>query len=568
MADAVIESEPKRKRAERRWSAMKTDRTQFESHWRELAEYFMPRRGRWELGEDANRGQKKHQKIVDGTTIFSARILQSGMMAGLTSPARPWFMLTTPDPDLAEFGAVKEWLHQVTQRMRDVFAKSNLYNALPTIYGELGVFGTGAILALEDPQDVLRYYPQTIGSYWLAESARGEVDTLYRQRRYTVRQLVQEFGLDNVSPKVRDQFARGNYEATVDVLHVVEPNDERLAGRMDAGGMAIRSCYFEQNCDDFTRPLSERGYRESPILAPRWALIGGDVYGSSPGMDALGDAKALQFQQRRKAVAIDKMIDPPLIGPTALRNQRVSLLPGDVTYVDVNSESARLRSIYDVRLEPSMLLEDTRSIQDRVNTAFYADLFLMLSMSDRREITAREIEERHEEKLLMLGPVLERLNDELLDPLIDRTFAVMLRAGMIPPPPQELEGVDLKVEYVSILAQAQKMVALGAIDRLAMFAGSVATITQQPVDKIDWDQAIDEYGMALGVSPRVIVPDDKVAEARGARAQAQQAQQVAMMAQPMAQAASAAKAMSETKTGTGSALDAVLAGAGGAGGAA
>ena len=215
-----------------------------------------------------------------------------------------------------------------------------------------------------------------------------------------------------------------------------------------------------------------------------------------------------------------------------------------------------------------MLLEDTRAIQERVNSAFYADLFLMLSMSDRRQITAREIEERHEEKLLMLGPVLERLNDELLDPLIDRTFAAMLRGGQIPPPPRELEGVDLKVEYVSILAQAQKMVALGAIDRLAMFAGTVAQITQQPVDKVDWDQAIDEYGQALGVSPRVIVPDDKVAEARGARAQQQQAQQVAMMAQPMAQAASAAKAMSETKTGTGSALDAVLGGAGAASGAA
>lgn len=563
MADPVREIEPKRKRAERRWSAMKTERTQFEPHWRELAEYFMPRRGRWELGEDANRGQKKHQKIVDGTTLFAARVLQSGMMAGLTSPARPWFMLTTPDPDLAEFGSVKDWLHQVTQRMRDLFAKSNLYNALPTIYGELGVFGTGAILALEDAKDVLRFYPQTIGSYWLAESARGEVDTLYRQRRYTVRQLVQEFGLDNVSPKTRDQFVRGNYEATVDVLHVVEPNDERIAGRMDAAGMGIRSCYWEQACDDFSEPLSERGYRESPILAPRWALIGGDVYGSSPGMDALGDGKALQFQQRRKAVAIDKMIDPPLTGPSALKNQRVSLLPGDVTYVDINSESARLRSIYDVRLEPSMLLEDTATIQERVNTAFYADLFLMLAMSDRRQITAREIEERHEEKLLMLGPVLERLNDELLDPLIDRTFAAMLRGGLIPPAPRELEGVDLKVEYVSILAQAQKMVALGAIDRLAMFAGTVAQITQQPVDKVDWDQAIDEYGQALGVSPRVIVPDDKVAETRGARAQQQQAQQVAMMAQPMAQAASAAKAMSETKVGGGSALDAVLAGASG-----
>jgi hypothetical protein len=534
---------------DRRLSALKTERVTFEPHWREIAEYFLPRSTRWFL-DDTNRGQKKHQRIIDNTTTRALRTLASGMMAGLTSPARPWFRLTTPDPDLAEFGAVKQWLHSVELRMRELFNKSNLYNALPTAYAELGAYGTSGILMLEDDEDVLRFYPQTVGSYWVAQSSRLDVDTLYRELRFTVRQCVQEFGIDAVSVGVREAFRRGNYEQKVDVIHAIEPNDERLLGALGAQGMEYRSCWFEKSCssaDDASKFLRESGMREKPFVAPRWETTGEDTYGSSPGMDALGDAKALMLQQRRKAQAIDKMIDPPLMGPTSLRNQRVSLLPGDVTYVDINQQGQSLRSIYDVRLDPSMLLEDTRAIQDRINASFYADLFLMLSMSDRRQITAREIEERHEEKLLMLGPVLERLNDEMLDPIIERTFGIMMRAGQVPPPPMELEGVDLKVEYISILAQAQKMLGIATVDRFVGFVGQMAQVDPKALDKLDVDQTIDEYAEMTGVSPRIVRSDDDVAAMRAERQQQEQMQRMAAMAQPMQQAAGAAQTLADTE---------------------
>jgi hypothetical protein len=314
--------------------------------------------------------------------------------------------------------------------------------------------------------------------------------------------------------------------------------------------MEYRSCWFEKSCssaDDASKFLRESGMREKPFVAPRWETTGEDTYGSSPGMDALGDAKALMLQQRRKAQAIDKMIDPPLMGPTSLRNQRVSLLPGDVTYVDINQQGQSLRSIYDVRLDPSMLLEDTRAIQDRINASFYADLFLMLSMSDRRQITAREIEERHEEKLLMLGPVLERLNDEMLDPIIERTFGIMMRAGQVPPPPMELEGVDLKVEYISILAQAQKMLGIATVDRFVGFVGQMAQVDPKALDKLDVDQTIDEYAEMTGVSPRIVRSDDDVAAMRAERQQQEQMQRMAAMAQPMQQAAGAAQTLADTE---------------------
>lgn len=545
----MIQNESMRARKDRRLSALRTERTTWEPHWREIAEYFLPRSTRWFLA-DTNRGQKRHQRIIDSTTTRALRTLSSGMMAGLTSPARPWFRLTTPDPDLAEFGAVKRWLHAVELRMREVFNKSNLYNALPTAYAELGAYGTSAILMLEDDEDVLRFYPLTAGSYWIAQSSRLDVDTLYRELRFTVRQCVQEFGIEAVSAGVADAFRRGSYEQHVDVIHAIEPNDERLAGKLGAQGMEWRSCWFEKSCSaaaDADRFLRVSGMREKPFVAPRWLTVGEDTYGSSPCMDALGDAKALQLQQRRKAQAIDKMIDPPLVGPSSLRNQRVSLIPGDVTYVDINQQGQTLRSIYDVQLRPDMLLQDTQEIQGRIESALYADLFLMLSMTDRRQITAREIEERHEEKLLALGPVLERLNDEMLDPIIDRAFGVMLRSGQIPPPPMELEGVDLKVEYISILAQAQRMLGIAAVDRFVGFVGNMAAVNPDALDKLDVDQVIDEYADMTGVSPRIVRTDDDVAAMREGRAQQQRMAQMAQMAQPMQQAAQAAQTLATTE---------------------
>ena len=179
----------------------------------------------------------------------------------------------------------------------------------------------------------------------------------------------------------------------------------------------------------------------------------------------------------------------------------------------------------------------------------------MLINTDRREITAREIDERHEEKLLALGPVLEQLNQDVLDPLIDITFNIMYRQGLIPEPPEEIAGTQLKVEYISILAQAQKMVGLAGIERFAGFVGQVATYDPQVLDKVDRDQMIDEYGDITGVPPRIIVPDDKVAAIREGRAAvAKQQEQMAALAS----GAKTAKDLSGANLDNNNALTALL----------
>lgn len=532
----------------RRLSALKNERSPYESHWKEIADYVLPRAIRLNVGDRQRQGNKQNQNIIDSTATLALRTLASGMMAGLTSPARPWFRLTTTDPNLMEYGPVKTWLFDTESLMREVFNKSNLYNVLPAAYSNLGAFGTAAFAVLEDHEDVIRCYPFPMGQYCIGTSPRGVVDTMYREFQMTVYQLVAEFGIDNVSTTVRDNYERGNYDQWIEVLHVVEPNLEAFTNKsMKSKDKPYRSIYMEKSGENKNTFLREAGFDDFPILAPRWRVEGEDVYGWSPGMDSLQDVKALQLEQKRKLQAIDKLVNPPMLADTQLRNQRVSMLPGDVNYIAGLNNSIGMKPVYEINPRILELMQDIQETQARIKRAFYEDMMVMLATGDNSQMTAREVEERHQEKLLVLGPVMERLNDELLDPLIDRTFSIMLKRGMLPRPPQELSGMDLKVEYISIMAQAQKMLGTSAIERFAGFAGNLAAVKPEVLDKLDVDQIMDEYGNMLGVPPRVIVSDDNVAQIRKARQQQAAMQQMQQMAETGATVAQGAEVLSRAK---------------------
>jgi hypothetical protein len=547
LTDSTFKDETKRKRYELLRSQLDLERSSFMGHWRDLGDYILPRRPRMAI-TDRNRGDRRNQKIIDSTATLAARTLRSGMMGGITSPARPWKRLTTPDPELAEYGAVKEWLEIVDQRMSTVFLRSNLYNILPITYGDLGVFGTAAVYMEEDFDNVIHAYSKPIGSYWIANDHKLKVRVFMEEYSMTVRQVIQAFGKrtrsgefdgSNLSQFVRDQYAKGNYETWVDIAHVVQPNEEYDETKLESRFKKYTSCYYERGSsqlsnqnyvsgDDENRYLSEKGYDYFPILAPRWEITGEDVYGTDcPGMAALGDVKQLQTGEKRSAQAIEKMVNPPMTGPTVLRNQPSSILPGGTTWVDVREGQGGFRPAHEVRFSINELEMKQQQVRERISKAFYEDLFLMLAQSDRREITAREVEERHEEKLLALGPVLESLNQDLLDPLIDNTFMIMMKQGLIPPPPEEIQGTDLKVEYISVMAQAQKLVGISGIERFSGFVGNLVNQTQDTsiLDKVDMDQLVDEYSNAVGISPKIVRTDDEVAEIRQQKAETAQTAQ-------------------------------------------
>ncbi|HCT7134595.1 TPA: phage tail protein [Klebsiella pneumoniae] len=546
-------AETLKEQLQKQQAQLTNDRSSFDPHWRELSDFINPRGSRF-LATDVNRDDRRNTKIVDPTATLAARTLSSGMMSGITSPARPWFKLATPDLDMMDYGPVKLWLEVVQRRMNEVFNKSNIYQSLPLLYASLGNYSTGAMAVLEDDSDVIRTMMFPIGSYYMANSARGSVDTCFRKFSMTVRQLVMEFGLNNVSDSVKGMWDSGNYESWIEVIHAVYPNIDRDTAKLNSKNKPVKSVYYEVGGDS-DKLLRESGFDEFPIMAPRWEVNGEDVYGSScPGMIALGQVKALQLEQKRKSQLIDKATNPPMVGPSSLRNQRVSLLPGDITYIDQVTGQDGFKPAYLVNPNTADLLADIQDTRQIINSAYFVDLFMMLQNINTRSMPVEAVIEMKEEKLLMLGPVLERLNDECLNPLIDRTFSIMARKNLLPPPPDVLQGMPLRIEYISVMAQAQKSIGLSSLSSTVGFIGQLAQAKPEALDKLNVDQAIDAFAEMSGVSPTVIVPQERVEQVREQRAQQQQQQQ--MVAMGMA-AAQGAKTLSEAQTADPSVLTAL-----------
>ena len=524
----------------KRLESLRSERSTFMSHWRELSDYHLAYRGRF-LVSDRNKGHKRNTKQINNSSRLAVRTLASGMMAGITSPARPWFRLGPSDPELKESSDVKQWHADVQTMMYRVFSASNTYNSLHALYSEMGVFGTGAMGVFQDFDNVIRCKTYTVGSYFIALNGVDEVDSFYREYEESVAQVVKQFGLENCSNAVKSQWSKGNTEAWVKLVHAVEPNDNRDMQSPMASDMPTRSVYYEFDTGDKLNDkfLRQSGFNDFPILAPRWDVTGEDVYATDcPGMTALGDTKALQLGERRRYQMIDKITNPPLQGPASLRNKINGRNVGADDIVWTDGPNDKLSSIYDFRPDIGAIQLLNQETENRIQRAFYEDLFLMLANTDRRQITAREVAEKHEEKLLMLGPVLERLHTELLDPLINRTFNILQESGVLPPPPPEMEGKEMNVEYISVLAQAQRLVATGSIERLADFAGNMSAVWPEARHKVDALQALDEYAEALGVDPKIIRSDDHVAQivegerqAAAQQAALEQGQQLAETAQ-------------------------------------
>lgn len=562
----------KRRRVELMFAELDQIRQSFVAHWRELTDFIKPRRGRFDKS-DVNRGDKRTKSIIDSTASFAARTLASGMHSGITSPARPWFRLTTSDYAIGELSDVRAYLDEVGDRMRKVLLRSNWYNVLPICYGDLGTFGTHAMLMAEDDEEVVRFYPFPIGSYCLGNNARGQARYFAREFQMTVGQIVERFAQrdetgaiiwTNISPTVRDNFERGQLQAQIYVVHAVTPNPEHNPRKLESKHKRFYACYYERGQANTETALDvfleEKGFDEYPILAPRWEVTGEDVFATDcPGMMALGDIKQLQHGEKKGAKGLDKSIDPPMVGPVALSKSKASLLPGDVTYVQENQHST-FRPAHEVTIRLDLLEMKQAQVRTRIEKAYFTDLFLMLAYMDQQRggkspVTATEIAERHDEKLLALGPVLEQLNQDLLSLCIVRLYNIMQRRGMLPDPPESLQGQDYDIEYTSIMAQAQKLVGLGAIERFAGFIGNLAVTDPSAWDKVDRDQMIDEYADATGVAGRLVLPDEKVAAIRDARAKAAQAQHEAEL---VAQGASAARDLSQSDTTQKNALTDIL----------
>ena len=515
----------------------RTERQSFITHYQDLQEFISPHRGRFFL-QDRNKGTKRHQSIINSVATQALRVATAGMLNGTMSPSRPWFSLETFNPDLMESQDVREWLHKVEIIIRTILNESNFYNMAPVFLRELLLFGTSCMTHVNDFEHVARFYTHTAGSYFLAQNDRLVIDTLVREYEWPAIQIIKQFGLEKVSLEIKTAYDRGNYGSYFPLIHFIQPNSNFKDSSPFGIDKAFISCYYEPrnygvNENKF---LSKGGFDKFPAYVVRWDVTEGDIYGiDCPAMTALGDVKQLQIEEKQKAIAIQKMVNPPLSGPPNVKNVSVSGLPGALVIYDGDSQKQKLEPIYKVDPRLQELRVDMEAVEKRIEKAFFNDLFFAITQMEgiqpRNEL---DLTQRNEERLTQLGPVLESLQGNFSSLVIDRIFDQTIKANILPPAPPELEGSPLRVRFISTLAMAQRAVVTQDIERLSVFTSGLAEVWPQVVDKIDADQAIDEYSRAIGIPPKVVRSDEDVEVIREQRAEQEEQQRALEAAESIA----------------------------------
>lgn len=556
-----------RKAAESRLIGLRVNRFSWWVHWRELADYILPRRYKWLITPNQMaRGSPINGHILDSTGTLAARNLAAGLMMGCSDPTKRWFRYKYNRIDSTQTSPVSLWLAAVERIIAQILAESNFYDALAIFYFDLVVFGTAVMLIYEDFHNVIRCFNPCLGEYYVDNNGTYRPVVFAREFTNTVSQAADEFGVENLSPSTARLWETGGTSLTRElvVAHCIEPNTDGRNFGIPAH-FPFRECYWEwggsaspQGGSSYSPGLlRKRGFHESPAIITRWDLVSNDAYGRSPGMDALPDIKQLQLETKRLSQGIDKMVNPPMVADVQLKNQPASMLPGGVTYVSgiLTQNRTGFAPVYMVNPQVKEMMEQLKEVQGRVSETFYNNLFQTISQYETRSnVTATEIDARRAEAMLMLGPVLERLNHEAFAPIHDRVFGIASRAGILPPAPQEMQGKHLNVEFTSMIELAQNANQASGIERLFNLIGALAGIDPAAADNVDIDYGLDKISYLYNNDPKLIRSPQALAAIRQARDKQQQQASIAAQADTAQKIAGGAKTLAETPMTGGSLL--------------
>ena len=557
------------------------------SNYSDLAKYILPRRSIW-LTQSAGglpspntmtRGLEINQAILDPTATFAVRICAGGLMSGLASPSRPWFKIIPAMRGQAVDDAGRQWLDSVEDVVYTVLARSNFYNAFAQECEDIVVYGTAVNIIYEDEKDLIRCYTPCVGEYYLASGATMRVDGLYRAFVMTVAQIVDFFGIDNCPAEIQKLWSEKGGAITTErlIAHSIEPNfavKDTKTGQVKPtskvkGEFTWREVYWMYGTGT-PYPLSIRGFMDAPFMASRWSTQSNDAYGRSPGMDILPDVRQLQVETSRKAEAIEKSVRPPLIGSAELMNQPTSKLPGHLTLLNGDVGPGKgIRSIYEQPFDLDHITRDIAEIQQRIKVGLFNDLFLAILQGPDNIKTKYEVQVRAQERMSVLGPVIENLLSESLQPKLKRIFGILKRKGMIPPPPDSMKNVPLDIDFVSILALAQRSANTGGVEAFMKMVGEIGQIHPDALDIPNFTEVLEEYNELLGNKQKFLNDPKVIAAVRQQRAQMQQKAQQAQMSEQAAntanKAAGAANTLSQTDVGSGQTALNALMGSGGGG---
>lgn len=510
-----------------RYQALKEERDPWLTVWREVSRYVKPEESSFTAWNRRN-VISESEYVYCNTPSKAFDTLVAGLAGGATSPARKWFKIVPtsikPGQDIPD--AVKRWCSEVESLLIKTFHESNTYNSLHTLYKHLCLFGIGADLISSDPDVMLTHMVLEPGSFCIQSNAKGVVDTLYREFEMTASQLIERFGWDNVSAQTRRRFEEGMPDTRFTICHAIEPRSVRDHNSIENKDMPFASYYFYISPDDENSVmLEESGYKTFPVISPRWDVNTSNNYGSSPAIAALPNIKQLQLEVKMKLQLLETVVDPPLVAPHSARQQPISMLPGSVNFH--TGLDGEIRPIIQGSTAISAITSDIYNLERQIESDFYTDLFLMIHQQQTDRKTATEIQALKEEKMLVLGPVIERLQHELLEPIVNIAIAELSENGKLPPVPPELmeEDMELGAEFSSLLAQSQRIEDINSLDRFVSAISAMAGARPEVLDNINPDEYFRLYMERMGINPSIAYDREQVEKTRKARAQQQQQMQ-------------------------------------------
>ena len=506
--------DPRAEEIIKRFERLLNNRVNWESLWQEVLKYVTPRKA-WVTRVRETAGERPDSDLFDTTARRANQTLAAGFHGNMTSPSTKWFNLRLQDPALNKVNEIKLWLADAENKVLDVLNSSNFNEQIHESYIDLGSVGTSVMLVEEDVLDIIRFRTIFIEEIVIDENAEERVDVIYRKYKMSAKAAFDLWG-ERSGKKTKELMDNDKWDEKVTFIHCVRPRGKRDPSKSNSINMPFSSTHVEL---DSRSIVAEGGFNEFPYMVTRFNKVAGDMYGYSPGVILLPDIKMVNAMAKTLIKAAQKIVDPPLIMPHDGFLLPLITTPGGLNYKlsgNVNDKIEPLVTNGNIPIGRDMINDYRLAI----NNGFFTDLFLLLA--DRKNMTATEVQERIAEKMIMLGPVIGRLQSEMLDPIIERSFGILLRNNVLFPPPPVLQGRKLVVEYVSPLALAQRREAITSVSSLLNLSAGMAQFIPEVIDKIDGDKVIDEAAEIFGVSPEIIRDADQVAAIREDRAEREQ----------------------------------------------
>jgi hypothetical protein len=501
---------------------LKGDRGTFETHWQEVTDHFLTRKNT--VTTTKYPGEKRTWQLLDNTGIHANEMLAGALHGMLTNPYQPWFEFTTGDTVLDNEDAERRWLQQSARQIINVLNNTNFQTEVHELYTDLPSIGTACMFTEEDERDIVRFSTKFIANYYIDENNKKMVDQVYQEWHWSANQCVEEFGIDNVSPKIKKAYETKSEEKFC-IQYALYP--KTVVDPKFVGNKLYTSQYVTAD-EGFELSVGE--FMEFPAAVPRWAKAPGEMYGRGPAMTALPEMKVLNKMNETMLIGAQKIVDPPVQMPDDGFILPLITRPGGVNYRRSGNPDDLIRPIFsDTRIDFGY--QAMADIRKRVRDAFYVDQ-LKLSQ-DQKYMTAQEVTQRTEESMRLLGPMLGRMQTEFLDPVLARVYRICLDRGVINPDtiPESLKKKKLTVRYSSIIAKAQRVSETQAIFRTIEAAMPFINLDPRVKDIFNGEAAARIIAGSFG-APQEMIRD--VGEVQMIRKQQEALQQQMLQAQQQA----------------------------------